>query len=852
VGARRVSGTASGAAAVLDAGGSPRAAALDASQAMLALLSVTFALLVNEIMASAIFNITVGAVNTVVAISAALLGLSSSGIVAYVSPRLRAAAASPDAVYGWLGRFVLATFASVIVVMNLPINHADLSYAPSLGGSALMLASYVAAIVPFFVGGLCINLLLLQHASRIAELYFSDLAGAALGCLAAVAMLSPLGAPRAVLYGTVPAVLVGGRWALARRPVAWRLLAALVLPFLLVEAAARVVPVLQVKRFNTLGAVDDPHFTGFNVGRGALDFERWSLDAWTIIRSESIPQQWQDFRGWGLSKRYEGPVPRLRLVNYNLRFSTYVTEYDGDLAKLRGWLDADLISLHYLLGRTYPRVLNVGAGGGREVLNALNHDARDVTAVDVSEVTTNEIMRGRLREFSGGLFFDPRVHAIADEGRTFIQRSPERWDLIDFTIVGGTNLEKLDVLKVDDLFTLEALRTYWSRLAEGGVFSYVMYDTREDLVSSLAAQQSVVVPYIPAMKTVAGFRQVLEERVPGARFADHVLVAGLRGVIDRNYDLVHVIVSPTAFTDAERARFVTRCREGEFLALYPADAENAGNLYQRIVDAPSLAAFDAALPFSVAPATDDRPFHYAFRWRSLGQALLSLAVNPLVSTGLTFGVLAVVLCFGPVMWGAQGAGADLRGMWRLLGYFAAIGSGYMLIEIAVLLKVQLLLGRPVLALSVALFAFLLASGIGSRATARVSDAGILRSVTVAVVALIAYGLFFRVAWPRVFEASLALATGWRAAVAVVVVAPLALCMGMLFPLGVRLIGEERRDFLPWAWATNGCCSVFGIFGSRIVGLFWGFDRSLLVGLGAYVVTALCARAHTRALVRARR
>ena len=64
-----------------------------------------------------------------------------------------------------------------------------------------------------------------------------------------------------------------------------------------------------------------------------LDFERWSLDAWTIIRKPTIPQQWEKFRGWGVSPRYVGPVPEIVLVNYNLRYSTYVTRFDGDLRK---------------------------------------------------------------------------------------------------------------------------------------------------------------------------------------------------------------------------------------------------------------------------------------------------------------------------------------------------------------------------------------------------------------------------------------------------------------------------------------------------------------------------------------
>jgi SAM-dependent methyltransferase len=539
-------------------------------------------------------------------------------------------------------------------------------------------------------------------------------------------------------------------------------------------------------------------------------------------------------------------VPRLRLINYNLRFSTYVTEFDGDFDRIGDWLDADLISLHYRLGRTFPRVLNVGAGGGREVLNALHHGANEVIAVDISDVTVNEIMRGPLRDFSGNLFGHPKVRAFADEGRSFVMRSSQPFDLIDFTIVGGTNLEKLDVMKVDDLFTKEALDTYWSRLDPGGTFSYVMYNMREDLVSEWARQPIPAVPYIPAMKTVSGLREVFERETPNGRFADHVLVAGLRGVIERSYDLVHVIASKAPFTDEERARFVDLCRDLGFLALYPPDASNRGNLYQRIAESDSLAALDASMPFSIGPATDDRPFHYAFRWRSLGSALQSLASNPLLSTGLTFGTLAILLCIGPLLVGARQAVPDVRRNWRLLGYFAAIGSGFMLIEMAVLLKMQLYLGKPVLALSVALFAFLLASGIGSHLTRRVPSTSVARGAALAAGLVIAYGLVLRAVWPELFAATLALPTASRAAIAVVAIAPLAGCMGMLFPLGVRMVDERVGDLLPWLWATNGCFSVFGIFASHITGLFFGFDRSLLVGFIAYLLTAVCALAHARA------
>jgi hypothetical protein len=75
-------------------------------------------------------------------------------------------------------------------------------------------------------------------------------------------------------------------------------------------------------------------------------------------------------------------------------------------------------------------------------------------------------------------------------------------------------------------------------------------------------------------------------------------------------------------------------------------------------------------------------------------------------------------------------------------------------------------------------------------------------------------------------------------------------MGMLFPLGVKLIAQRNPDLIPWARAANGCFSVFGIFGTRVAALFVGFSRALLVGLLVYGLVAGIALLHARAVARA--
>ena len=51
--------------------------------------------------------------------------------------------------------------------------------------------------------------------------------------------------------------------------------------------------------------------------------------------------------------------------------------------------------------------------------------------------------------------------------------------------------------------------------------------------------------------------------------------------------------------------------------------------------------------------------------------------------------------------------------------------------------------------------------------------------------------------------------------------------------------------IPWFWAVNGCLSIVGIFGSRIVGLFLGFRVALTLGLALYVLAAACLAIYVR-------
>lgn len=826
---------------------------------LLSIASITFALLVDEILLSSIFHVLIGAGNTAAAISVALLGLSAAGVTVYLSPRFRdrerAAELYPRLQF-WFG-VVLMT--STFVIMSVPINQMEVSFSRGEAAvDALIFATYIVALVPFFIGGLAINVILFRYSDSISRIYFADLGGAALGCLASPFMLYGLGAPSGILHAALPAVALG--WLVARRASRFHSFA-IAAPIGLLLLAHLSPAAHSFRKLGSLGDVQSPSYRSISISEGDIAFEKWALDAWTIIRSPDIPQQWEPFGGWGLSPGFDGAVPRTILINYNARFSTYVTEYSGDLESLGEWLDADLISLHYLLGRDFDSALVMGAGGGREVLNALHHGVDRVVAVDVSDVVIDDLMKDHLRDFSGDLYFDDRVEAIADEARSFAERTTEAFDLIDFSIVGGMNLEKMDLVRIDDLFTLEALSTYFERISDQGIFSYVMYTLRSDIVDAQVERGAVGgIPYVPAIKTLTGVRMVLEERVPELDFSQHVLIAGLRGVVVDHYDLLHIMASPTPFDEAARARFLTLCRELSFIPIYPQFPEGQTGeslLYTSIVESPELHSVADRVPFSIWPATDDSPFHYAFDWSHARQALergnflTFLAGNPLISTGVALSLLSVLVTVVPLLWiFASGGrrrsllGESLRRCWSLLLLFGFIGYGYMAVEIAVLLKLQLYLGKPIYGLAVGLFSFLLSSGLGSNFTARF-DTGARQPIFATVAGVVALGLLFFLLGGALFGSTMAISLWARILVSVAAIFPLAFFMGMLFPMGIKLIVHENAELVPWAWAINGCLSVIGIFGTRIAALFLGFDRALLIGLASYAAVALCMLLYSR-------
>jgi hypothetical protein len=169
----------------------------------------------------------------------------------------------------------------------------------------------------------------------------------------------------------------------------------------------------------------------------------------------------------------------------------------------------------------------------------------------------------------------------------------------------------------------------------------------------------------------------------------------------------------------------------------------------------------------------------------------------------------------------------------LLFFFGSLGAGYLMIEIPLIQSLGLPLDQPALALATVLFILLLASGLGSLLSPRLSlrPALLILILTIAIVTI---------TLPTFIQWILPLPLYGRIALSLLILLPLGLLMGVPFVSGLAHLERQSSPLIPWAWAINGALSgVSGVL-AAIIALSFGFQATLFTGGLIYVVAWFAA------------
>ncbi|UCH73632.1 MAG: hypothetical protein JSU82_15020 [Rhodospirillales bacterium] len=786
----------------------------------LAIGLVSAATLAYEVLLLRLFAIVQWHHFAYMAISIALLGFGASGTFLFLAqgwlrPRFTAAFAANAAGFG------ITALASFVVAQSLPFNALEVVWSPAQ--LLWLIALYLLLGVPFFAAANCVGLAFAHFGDGIARVYAWNLAGSGLGALGLVGLLylvAPDTALRLIaglgLGAAALASLAGGR-----RSV--EVTAALAL-------AALVVPVATPSSWTALRLSP---YKGLSIalsvpGAEILSESSSPLGSLTVVDSPRIPLRFAP--GLSLNNTVEPPA-QLALFTDG-EGPTAITAFDGDPARL-AYLDFMTSALPYHL-LDEPRVLILGAGGGADVLQALGAGAGSVDAVELDPRVVRLVAETH-RDFAGALYADPRVRVHVAEARAFVTASSRDWDLIQMPLLDSLAAAATGAhgLSESYVYTVEALGAYLGHLAPGGY---------------LAITRWLKLPPRDSLKLFATAIAALERAgiaAPGRRMA-LLRGWGTTTLLVRNDEI------GTAEAAVVRAFAEARGFDIAFLpGLAAAEANRANVLPEawffeaaRALAGPGRDDFLERYKFDIRPARDDRPYFFDFfRWRSLpeflalrlqsGAALIEWGYPILFATLIQATLLSLVLILLPLRLRRTGAGRS-PDRWRVMGYFLLLGLAFLFVEIAFIQRFILFLGHPIHAVAVALAGFLGFAGLGSalapRFARRIAKGGWQRltPIGVAVTAIAALAVIYVFALPPLFGRLLGLPEAARILLALSLIAPLGLFMGMPFPLGLARVSEGQPALVPWAWGISGCFSVISAISATILAIHLGFTAVVLI------------------------
>jgi spermidine synthase len=294
----------------------------------------------------------------------------------------------------------------------------------------------------------------------------------------------------------------------------------------------------------------------------------------------------------------------------------------------------------------FGQVLILGAGTGSDASIALAEGAQSVDAVEIDPL----IYRLGLTLNPDHPYEDPRVNVVIDDGRSFLEKTSQRYDLIVYALPDSLTLtSSFANLRLESyLLTVEALQAARDHLAQDGVLVLYNYYREEWLIHKLAGMMEAVFGEPPHVTTYGAWGKA----------------AVLIGASDLNR------INP----NLDRP--------------YESMTDTGGEVVSRGYQLPLLGTGRLSMGSPLAHAVDDWPFIYLPQRRLPAIFIYACVIVLLISTALLFLL--------------QRGKKTLRMDW----HFFFLGVAFMLLETRSIVTFALLFGSTWVVNSLVFFAVL--------------------------------------------------------------------------------------------------------------------------------------------------
>jgi hypothetical protein len=750
-------------------------------------------------------------------ISVALLGFGVSGVVLSLNKKLNTI--NTDKLLSGLSiLYGVSVILSFILMNKIPFD--PFSLLTDSMQFVYLPVYYLLITIPFFFAGLIISVLLTRFKSDISKLYFFDLIGAGLACVAFVILMPAVGGNGAVVFVSA----IG-------------FLAAIIFSYENLKKYAFTSFVLLIISLTFLINSDErfPINVTANKIYGNFIKERPDL---------KVRTDWNSFSKIDVMIDEEPAQDGYNLYLAIIDAGNATTNIPNVKSLPPETKPSDASNLAFAVKDSAEKVFIIGSAGGGEILSGLYHNAKDITAVEINGIL-NDYIEKDIAYWTGPLVKNnKKVKLITDDARSVLSSKRIAYDVIisAHTISASAVSSGAMGMVENYILTKEAVKEYLHHLDKDGVIYISRPETQ--------------IPKLINTLRQAGFENSggLEDskdnfiifRRPPSSFESQES--------DKSF-LAGVLYKKRGFTEDEIFSVRNEASSLNMDIMYdPLSTQN--NEYKQQIESGKI--YDPESNYQ--PATDDKPFfdqNIGFSnlsWSGIKEtfsmddkAILALKDKPVAETTLLAILIQCFLIAGllilvPLKFFKKEdpklkASGEFSIDKKYLLYFACLGFGYILLQICMIQKFTLFLGQPVITLLTVVSTMLIASGLGSYVSAKFfADSKKKLFIIFGIIVILA--LAIGILNPVIFSSLVRLDLAWRIIISALIIFPLGFFMGMPFPIGMSLILPSEKRFVAFAWGVNGFFSVIGTVSAIILAMIFGFRFVFILSAVIYILALI--------------
>ena len=744
-------------------------------------------------------------------ISVALLGFGISGVVLAMSKKLREM--KPDLLLTWLSIIYGVSIIACFLLMNkIPFDPFSLL---TDGIRFLYLPIYYLVItIPFFFSGLIISILLTRFKNEVSKLYFFDLIGAGLSCIAFVLIMPEFGGNGTIIFVS-----------------AFAFISAVIFGYENHKSVVTVALILMGLSFSFL--IDKDNRFPINVSSNKIyaNYIKGSPEL-------KILTEWNTFSKIDVMRDDESSPDGYDVYLAIIDEGNATTNIPNVKTLPPLTKPADASNLAYVLKDSAEKVFIIGSAGGGEILTGLYYNAKDIVGVEINGIL-NELIGDKLVIWTGPLIKNNKnVRLITDDARSVISSKRIAYDVIisAHTISSSAVSSGAMSLVENYILTKEAVREYLMHLKNDGV----LYISRpETQIPKLITTLKIVRKELTSGLDDSKKNFIVFSRPPSSFEGDKSFMAGVVYKKDGfdEFDIIDIRNEASAL--------------GLNIEYDPLSMQEG--IYKQLIESDNIYGEIEKFETDISPATDDKPFfdnNIGFEnltWTGMKETfaqddkgILALKDRPVAETTLLIILVQTIIVAGllllfPLRFMRSNSTSKFEKKYLL--YFACLGIAFIMLQIAMIQKFTLFLGQPVITLLTVISTMLIAAGFGSMFSFKFLGKSRMRLILIFIIIAI-LSIALGILNPVIFASLVRLELAGRILVSIALIFPIGFFMGMPFPIGLSLIPDSERKYIAFAWGINGFFSVIGTVISIILAMIVGFKFVFILSGCIYLLAMI--------------